>query len=171
MEEYVSLMMSTCVTISTFNLWMLRIGFDTFATDINFVNNNWVSPYYIIGLFEVPNAFGVVLVKIVKPFIIQFQLVDKVLVYVKNKDSNLNALENVLSITTSCKLLKLEKPFDGTYFDHVMSKVCQYATIYEKVCVNEKSFYQRNLGDIVIKGHNLDKEKQEGVLGVGENMC
>ncbi len=125
MEEYVSLMMSTCVTISTFNLWMFRIGFDTFAMIVNFVNNNWVSTYYIIGLFEVPNTFGVALVKIVKPLIIQFQLVDKVLVYVKNKDSNFNTLENVLSITTSCKLLELEKPFIGTYFDHVMNKVCR----------------------------------------------
>jgi hypothetical protein len=41
----------------------------------------------------------------------------------------LKTLENVLSITTSCKLLELEKPFAGIYFDHVMSKVCQYAII------------------------------------------
>ncbi len=98
-------------------------------------------------------------------------MVDKVLVYVKNEDNNLNTLENVLSIATSYKLLELEKPFANTYFGHVMSKVCQYATIDEKVCVNERSFYQRSLGGIVIKDHNLDKEKQEGVLGVGQNMC
>jgi hypothetical protein len=72
MEEYVSLMMSTHVTINTFDLLMFRIGFDTFATIVNFVNNNWVSTYYIIGLFEVPNSFGVALVKIVKSFIIHF---------------------------------------------------------------------------------------------------
>jgi hypothetical protein len=72
MEEYVSLMMSTYVTINTFDLWMFRIGFDTLATIVNFVNNNWVSTYYIIGLFEIPNTFGVALVKIVKSLIIHF---------------------------------------------------------------------------------------------------
>jgi hypothetical protein len=47
-----------------------------------------MSTYYLIGLFEVPNTFGVALVKIVKPLIIQFQLVDNILVHVKNKYSN-----------------------------------------------------------------------------------
>ncbi len=65
-------MMSTYVTINTFDLWMFRIGFDTLATIVNFVNNNWVSTYYIIGLFEIPNTFGVALVKIVKSLIIHF---------------------------------------------------------------------------------------------------
>lgn len=65
-------MMSTCVTINTFDLWMFRIGFDTLATIVNFVNNNWVSTYYIIGLFEIPNTYGVALVKIVKSLIIHF---------------------------------------------------------------------------------------------------
>ncbi len=73
MEEYVSLMMSIHVTITTFDLWVFRIGVDTFAMIVNFVNKNWVSTYYIIGLFEIPNTFGVALVKIVKCLIIQFQ--------------------------------------------------------------------------------------------------
>jgi hypothetical protein len=46
MKEYVLLMMLTHVTITTFDLWMFKIGFDAFATIINFVNKLDVNILY-----------------------------------------------------------------------------------------------------------------------------
>jgi hypothetical protein len=34
----------------------------------------------------------------------------------------------------SCKSLGMLKPFHGSCFEHVRSKVCQYATTEETVC-------------------------------------
>ncbi len=107
MEEYVFPSPTTCVTISiTFDLWMSKISFDTFAMVINFIDSNWVPQHITIGLFKMPNNFGVIFSKIVKPLLVQFQLVDKVLVYVKDEGNNLNTFENVFSTTKKCKLLE-----------------------------------------------------------------
>ncbi len=76
-----------------------------------------------IDLFETPNISQTTLAKIVKPFLIQFQFIDKLLTYVKDERNNLNTFENGLSTTTSYKLLKLQKPFEGKCFGHVMNKV------------------------------------------------
>lgn len=96
MEEYVLPSLTTCVTLNiTFDLWMSKTSFDTFAMVINFVDNNWVPQHIIISLLKTPNTFGVIFSKIVKPFLVQFQLVDKVLVYVKDEGNNLNTFENV----------------------------------------------------------------------------
>ncbi len=37
-----------------------------------------------------------------------------------------------LKSIVSCNVLGLKKSFLGTCFDHAFSKVCQYATTYEK---------------------------------------
>jgi hypothetical protein len=74
---------------------MSKISFDTFAMVINFVDNNWVPQHITISLFEMPNTFGVIFSKIVKPFLVQFQLANKVLIYVKDEGNNLNTFENV----------------------------------------------------------------------------
>lgn len=57
---------------------------------------------YNSSLFEVPNVFGETLAKIVKPLLVQFQVVDKVFIYIKDEHSNSSTFESV----TSCKLLK-----------------------------------------------------------------
>ncbi len=76
---------------------------------------------YSSSLFEVPNIFGEILAKIVNPLLVQFQLLDKVFVYIKDERSNSWTFESV----TSCKLLELKKPFASTHFGHMMGKVCQ----------------------------------------------
>jgi hypothetical protein len=73
-------------------------------------------------------------VKIVKSFLLQFQFIDKVLVYIKDEGSNLNTLENALLIVISWKLLKFKKPFSSTCFAQMRSKLCQYVITIEKVC-------------------------------------
>ncbi len=51
----------------------------------------------------------------------------------KDEGSNLNTLTNALKFVVKCETLSLEESFQGTYFGHVFSKVCQYATIDDKV--------------------------------------
>jgi hypothetical protein len=100
---------------------MVKTSFDTFVIIVNFLNNDWVPQHVMISFkFEVPNTYGATFVEIVKPFLVQFQLTNKVLIYVKDEGSNLSTLESVDSTTTSCKLLELKKPFACTCFGHVI---------------------------------------------------
>jgi hypothetical protein len=66
-----------------------------------------VQKHITIGLFETHNISQTTLAKIVIPFLIQFQFINKLLTYVKDERSNLNTLENglVVATTTSYKLL------------------------------------------------------------------
>jgi len=52
---------------------------------------------------------------------------------VKDKGSNLNTLTNALKFIIKCETLGLEKNFQGTCFDHIFPKACQYATTDDKV--------------------------------------
>jgi hypothetical protein len=52
---------------------------------------------------------------------------------VKDEGSNLNTLIDILKSIIQCETLGLEESFQGTCFDHVFSKVCQYATTNDKV--------------------------------------
>ncbi len=102
---------------------------------------------YNSSLFEVPNIVGETLTKIMKPLLVQFQLVDKVFIYIKNEHSNSSTFESV----TSCKLLELKKPFVSTCFGHIMGKVCQYATIEDKVCALMKEVFVRGAQEALQK--------------------
>jgi hypothetical protein len=70
-----------------------------------------------------------------------YGLKNKIISYVKDEGSNLNTLNNVLKSVVKCETLGLEKSFQGTYFGHVFSKACQYATTDDKVCINLKYVY------------------------------
>jgi hypothetical protein len=109
---------------------------------------------YNSSLFEVPNIFGETLTKIVRPLFVQFQLVNKVFVYINDEHNNSCTFESV----TSCKLLELKKPFASTCFGHMMDKVCQYASMKEVFIRGAQEF---------AKDHYIDKEKCEGALGGG----
>jgi hypothetical protein len=88
----------------------------------------------MIDLFKAPTIFRATFVKIVMYLLVQFQFIDKVLVYIKDEGSNVNTLENALSIVISCKLLEFKKPFSSTCFAQMKSKLCQYVITIEKVC-------------------------------------
>lgn len=78
MEEYVLPTLVTYVIVSvTFDLWMSKPNFDTFAVVVNFVNNNLVPQHITIDLFESLNTFGTTLVEIMKPILIHFQLLTR----------------------------------------------------------------------------------------------
>ncbi len=66
----------------------------------------------------------------------KFGLRKKIIAYVKDESSNMNAMTFALKSIVSCETLSLQKSFNGTCFGHVFSKACQYATIDEKMCKN-----------------------------------
>jgi len=66
----------------------------------------------------------------------QYGLKRKIIAYVKDEGSNLNAVTIVLRSIVKCEPLSLGESFQVTYFDNVLKKVYQYATTNEKVCKN-----------------------------------
>jgi hypothetical protein len=88
-----------------------------------------------IGIFEVHNTIGVAMANQVKSLLNSFGLLDKIIAYVKNERSNLNILTFALTFIVSCFIFQLACPFVGSCFGHAMSKVAQYATDDNKVCV------------------------------------
>ncbi len=89
-------------------------------------------------LFEVTKIIKQVLAKNLIKLLDAYGLRNKIITYVKDEGSNLNTLTNALKSIIKCETLGLEESFQGTCFGHVFSKVCQYATIDDKVCKNLK---------------------------------
>ena len=135
MERYVLPAIASCATASiTFDLWMSRAGFDTFALVVNFIDDCWEPRHVTVGLFEAHDTSGVAIAEIVKPLLDEFQLTKKIIAWVKDEGSNLTTLERALQLTVSCDVLDIKQPYAGACFGHVMSKACQYATDDDKVC-------------------------------------
>jgi hypothetical protein len=51
----------------------------------------------------------------------------------KDEDTNLSTLTNVLKHIVTCEELGMHAPFEGVCFGHALSKACQYATSNDKV--------------------------------------
>jgi len=66
----------------------------------------------------------------------QIWLKKKIIAYVKDEGSNLNAMISTLKSIISCETLGLPKSFNGICFGHAFSKACQYVTIDEKMYRN-----------------------------------
>ncbi len=64
----------------------------------------------------------------------EYDIKNKSITYVKDEGSNLNTMVNVFEFVVKCEVLGLEENFQGTCFEHVFSKACQYANNNEKVC-------------------------------------
>jgi hypothetical protein len=63
-------------------------------------------------------------------------LITKIIIYVKDKGSNLQACASALTSIVSCDFSTLLNPFDGSHLGHALSKVCQYAIIDGNVAVD-----------------------------------
>ncbi len=86
---------------------MSRSRHDTFVHVINFINSHWVPCHVIMGLFETTNTFGVVMAAQVKELLSSYNLLNKLITYMKDKGGNLSTLARVLSLVVSCVPLKL----------------------------------------------------------------
>ncbi len=62
------------------------------------------------------------------------ELRKKIVTYVRDEGFYANTMIISLKSIVSCNVLGLKESFQGTCFDHTFSKMCEYATTYEKVC-------------------------------------
>lgn len=94
-----------------------------------------------------------------KDLMTQFNLCDKVIMYVKDEHANLNTLITTLMKIVSCTPFMLLMPYSITRYGHAMPKCYQYANNNLKVCQNEKGFNQRC---IIYFSINYDVDKKFG---------
>jgi hypothetical protein len=119
----------------SFDLWMFRVGFNTFAIIVSFINISWEPCHVTIKFFEVHNTTSVPMANYVNFLLDSFGLLDKIIAYVKDEGSNLNTLIFALTSIVSCFNLQQACPFVGSCFGHAMSKANQYLTNKNNVCV------------------------------------
>ncbi len=93
--------------ISMFNLWMLRSSYDTFALVINFSIQGRVPCHITIGLFENFDIFSATLVEKMKVLLIEFNLINEIIVNVKDERANMNSFTIALIFVMLCGLLPL----------------------------------------------------------------
>jgi hypothetical protein len=68
-----------CETMTTtFDLWMSRSKYDTFALVINFINQNWVPCHIIVEFFETFHISNAILIEKMKVLLVEFNLTIKV---------------------------------------------------------------------------------------------
>jgi len=92
-EKYVFITVVSCITcIIYFGLWMLGVVYDMLVMVVNFINNSWEPTHLIIGIFEVQNIIVVPMTNQVIFLFNSFDLLNKIIVYVKSKGLNLNTL-------------------------------------------------------------------------------
>ncbi len=90
------LTLDSCVTITSFDLWMSRFGHYTFAFVINFINSQWVPCHVAMGLFEIVDTTWVIMAMQVKNFLSFYNLLEKLIPYVKDEGGNLLTLARIL---------------------------------------------------------------------------
>lgn len=112
---------------TTFDLWILRSGYDTFTFIVNFINQDRFPCNITIGLFETLDTSSVVVVEEVKVLLVEFNFTNKVTTYVKDKGTNLNFFTTTFTFVMSYESLQLYQPLVTSCFGDVMSKTCQYA--------------------------------------------
>jgi hypothetical protein len=135
MEQYVMTTLDSCVTTTTsFDLWMSRFGHDTLALVINFIHSQWVPYHVTMGLFETTNMSGVAMIVQVKELLSSYNLLYKLIAYVKDEGGNLSTLAQALTFMVSCGPFALVVFWQGSSFGHAFNKTCQYAYNDINVC-------------------------------------
>ncbi len=71
----------------------------------------------------------------VKELLSLYNLMDKLITYVKDKDDNLSTLAQALISVVNYGLLALVVPWQGSCFDHVLNEACKYVCNDINVCV------------------------------------
>jgi hypothetical protein len=63
-----------------------------------------------------------------KALLAWYELLDKVIAYVKDENVNMNTLTMALTNIVSYDTFMLLQPYATIYYGHAMSKCCQYVT-------------------------------------------
>lgn len=119
-----------CVICTTFDLWMSRVGHDTWLLASSmFYEKLWMSimqkpmsSHVTMGVFELSNIAKVAMANQIRALLKSFGLLDKVIVYIKNEGSNLSTLIVTFTIVVFCFSLQLACPFKRSCFGHAMLK-------------------------------------------------
>jgi hypothetical protein len=64
-----------------------------------------------------------------------YNLLDKLITYVKDEGGNLSTLARALNFMVKCVSLVLVTPWQGLYFDHVFNKTYRYACNDTNACL------------------------------------
>jgi hypothetical protein len=95
-----------------------------------------------IGFFEAINTNGIAMTIQVKDLLSFYNLLDKIITYVKDEGGNLSTLAQALNFVVSCVHVALVAPWQGSCFGHAFNKTCQYVTNDATIC---SSFWEVNL--------------------------
>ncbi len=108
------------------------------------MNSQWVPCHVTMALFETTNTIGVAMVVQVRDFLTSYNFLEKLVACLKDEGGNLSTLAWALTSIISCNPLALSVPWQGSCFDHVFNKTCQYAYNDTNVCVG--------FGEVDLKG-------------------
>jgi len=89
-------------------------------------------------LFEVIKTMKQTITNNLTKLFNQYGSRNKIIVYVKNKGSNLNTMSIVLKFVVKCEVLGLDEVFKVRLFWPFFSNACQHAIIDKKICKNLK---------------------------------
>ncbi len=73
-----------------------------FAFVENYINKSWETSHITIGIFEVHETTNATMVVQLRDLFIRYELLDKVIAYVKGKGANLNTIITTLTSIVSC---------------------------------------------------------------------
>ncbi len=162
MKMHMLLTIAQCViTIVTFDPLMFKTSFDMFVLVINFINDDWVPCHVTIRLFEATYTFGATLAEQMEYFLVEYQLISKIITCVKDENTKLNTFVFTFANVVFCAQLQLVAPFSGTHFGHVMFKACQYATNDINIGVGMKEMCSKS-STCLAENYYMDKEIKEG---------
>ncbi len=97
--------------IASFALWMFEGVYVIFALMINFLGSDWQPKHVTIGLFDVTNNTIQTLARSLTMLLDKYGLKKKIIAYVKDEGSNLNAMTVALKVVINCEFLGLEENF------------------------------------------------------------
>jgi hypothetical protein len=92
-----------------------------------------------VGIFKVHETLGASMVVQLKDLLVRYNLLDKVIAYVKDDKTSLSTLTTAFTSIISCVPLLLLQPYVANCcYGHAMSKCCQYVINDLKMCVGMK---------------------------------
>jgi hypothetical protein len=104
----------------------------------------WQPCHTTMGLFEVHETMGFAMAMQLKYLLARYELLDKVLSYVKDEGVNLSTFIMALTNIISCAPLMLPQPYATIYYGHAMSKFINMLQMISR-CVMERERFQLKL--------------------------
>ncbi len=115
-QQYVLLALTNCFsTIASFDLQMFNGTYEFFALIIYFLSSDQQPKHVIISLFEATKTTTQALVRSLTKLLNKYGLRKKIITYVKNEGSNLNAMTVTLKVVVTVNLLVQKRTFKALW--------------------------------------------------------